>query len=45
VFTSTPLRGQAKMIRTLLSDEVWAQIESILPGKDGDPWHTATENR
>ncbi|KVT67342.1 transposase [Burkholderia ubonensis] len=33
------------MIRTLLSDEVWARIESVLPGKEGDPGRTATDNR
>lgn len=33
------------MIRTLLSDEVWARIESVLPGKEGDPGRTASDNR
>lgn len=33
------------MIRTLLSDEVWARIESVLLGKEGDPGRTATDNR
>ncbi|MGF6439427.1 hypothetical protein QF001_000181 [Paraburkholderia youngii] len=45
VFTFCLLREQAKMIRTLLSDEVWARIESVLPGKEGDPERTATDNR
>jgi transposase len=39
------LRKQAKMIRTLLSDEVWARIESVLPGKEGDSGRTASDNR
>jgi len=34
----------AKM-RTLLSDEVWARIDSVLPGKEGDPGRTASDNR
>jgi len=29
----------------LLSDEVWARIEPVLPGKEGDPGRTATDNR
>ncbi|WP_157112537.1 IS5 family transposase [Pandoraea faecigallinarum] len=33
------------MIRTLLSDEVWARIKSVLPGKEGDPGRTAVDNR
>nr|WP_310144477.1 IS5 family transposase [Burkholderia ambifaria] len=33
------------MIRTLLSDNVWARIESVLPGKEGDPGRTAADNR
>ncbi|MDR5776696.1 MULTISPECIES: IS5 family transposase [unclassified Caballeronia] len=33
------------MIRTLLSDEIWARIESVLPGKEGDPGRTAADNR
>ena len=33
------------MIRTLLSDEVWTRIESVLPGKEGDPGRTASDNR
>ncbi|MGF6935076.1 transposase [Paraburkholderia sp. UCT70] len=33
------------MIRTLLSDELWARIESVLPGKEGDPGRTASDNR
>ncbi|WP_232439725.1 transposase [Burkholderia ubonensis] len=33
------------MIRTLLSDEVWARIESARPGKEGDPGRTASDNR
>lgn len=33
------------MIRTLLSDEIWARIEFVLPGKEGDPGRTATDNR
>ncbi|MBU9576804.1 IS5 family transposase [Burkholderia multivorans] len=33
------------MIRTLLSDEVWARIKSVLPGKEGDPGRTASDNR
>ncbi|HGO6126468.1 TPA: IS5 family transposase [Burkholderia cepacia] len=33
------------MIRTLLSDEVWVRIESVLPGKEGDPGRTAGDNR
>ncbi|QNB16062.1 IS5 family transposase [Paraburkholderia tropica] len=33
------------MIRTLLSDEVLARIESVLPGKEGDPGRTASDNR
>ncbi|WP_108034002.1 IS5 family transposase [Burkholderia mayonis] len=33
------------MIRKLLSDEVWARIESVLPGKEGDPGRTAADNR
>lgn len=45
VFTSCLLREQAKMIRTLLSNEVWARIESVLQGKEGDPGRTATDNR
>ncbi|ASW03984.1 MULTISPECIES: IS5 family transposase [Burkholderiaceae] len=32
-------------MRTLLSDEVWARIESVLPGKEGDPGRTAADNR
>jgi hypothetical protein len=39
------LRELGKMIRTLLSDEVWARIESVLPGKEGDPGRTASDNR
>jgi transposase len=45
VFTSCLLRELGKMIRTLLSDEVWARIESVLPGKEGDPGRTASDNR
>ncbi|WP_227749484.1 IS5 family transposase [Paraburkholderia atlantica] len=33
------------MVGTLLSDEVWARIESVLPGREGDPGRTATDNR
>ncbi len=33
------------MIRTLLSDDVWKKVEAILPGKEGDPGRTATDNR
>ncbi|WP_408581682.1 transposase [Burkholderia cenocepacia] len=33
------------MIRTLLHDEIWAQIESVLPGRVGDPGRKATDNR
>nr|WP_240674674.1 hypothetical protein [Burkholderia stabilis] len=34
-----------KMIRTLLNDEVWAQIASVLPGREGDPGWMAADNR
>ncbi len=43
--SSRLLREQAKIIRTLLSDEVWARIESVLPGDEGDPGRAATDNR
>lgn len=33
------------MIRTLLSDEVWARIEFVLPGKEGDAGRTAADHR
>lgn len=33
------------MIRTLLSDEAWGKVESILPGKEGDRGRTAVDNR
>lgn len=39
------LHDQVKMARTLLSDEAWARIESVLPGKEGDPGRTAIDNR
>jgi transposase len=32
------------MIRTLLGDEVWAQIKSVLPDKKGAPGRTAADN-
>lgn len=33
------------MIGTLLSDEAWTQIESVLPGTEGDPGRTAADDR
>jgi hypothetical protein len=45
VFTSDFLHDQVKMVRTLLSDEVWTRIEFVLPGKEGDPGRTALDNR
>jgi transposase len=39
------LRERVKVIRTLLSDTVWTRIESVLPGKEGDPGRTALDNR
>lgn len=33
------------MIRTLLSDQVWARIESVLRARRRDPGRTATDNR
>lgn len=36
---------RVKVIRTLLSDNVWARIESVLPGREGDPGGTAAGNR
>ncbi|WP_080431502.1 transposase [Burkholderia ubonensis] len=33
------------MIRTLLSGQIWARIDSVFPDKDGDPGRTAADNR
>ncbi|KAG8155519.1 hypothetical protein BFF94_002890 [Burkholderia catarinensis] len=33
------------MSRTLLGDEAWARIESVLPGKEGGRGRTAANNR
>lgn len=45
MFTSCLLCERVKVIRTLLSDNVWARIESVLPGREGDPGGTAADNR
>lgn len=34
-----------RMVRTLLSDEVWNKVHVILPGKEGDRGRTASNNR
>ena len=33
------------MSRRTLTDAQWARIESLLPGRKGDPGRTATDNR
>ena len=33
------------MVRRILSDSQWARVASLLPGKDGDPGRSATDNR
>lgn len=33
------------MVPRLLRDDPWRRIESLLPGKAGDPGHTAMDNR
>ena len=33
------------MVRRILSDSQWARVATLLPGKDGDPGRSATDNR
>ena len=33
------------MVRRILSDSQWVCVASLLPGKDGDPGRSATDNR
>ena len=33
------------MMRRILSDSQWARVAPLLPGKDGDPGRSATDNR
>ena len=37
--------GQQKMIRMMLTEEQWSRIETLLPGKSGDPGRSGQDNR